>query len=350
MNESLIPTPDSIPVHHAWFQVLLLFTFLLHVILMNFVLGGSLITLWDSFRGRSPGRESFTIPTLIALAINFGVPPLLFIQVLYGHFFYTSSVILAVPWILVIPVLILAYYGAYLFVIRERIKKPGGKAALLTSTVLLLLIAFVFVNNTTLSLVPARWGLYFNNPGGWNMNLGEPILWPRFLHIVTGAIAIAGLGKAAYFYFSRKTEPGLKKHETERGIRIFSYATMVQVLIGLWFLLSLPGEIMRLFLGQNMVYTLFMATGILTGLAVIILGTLKKTGLTLATTLFLLVIMIVIRDLVRKAYLGKVFSPSDLRLDPERSPFLLFLLVFVIGLASIYMMIKIAYKTNEPAS
>ncbi len=50
MHDQLIPLADSIPVNWRWFQILLLATFLLHVILMNLVLGGSLLSLWDGFR------------------------------------------------------------------------------------------------------------------------------------------------------------------------------------------------------------------------------------------------------------------------------------------------------------
>ena len=112
MYDSIIPTADTIPVHWLWFQVLLIFTFFIHMILMNFLLGGSLLTLWDLFTGKLEKRTTGSIPTLVALTVNFGVPPLLFVQVLYGHLFYSSSVMLAVPWILVVPILILAYDGS----------------------------------------------------------------------------------------------------------------------------------------------------------------------------------------------------------------------------------------------
>lgn len=49
MNELLIPSPDAIPVNWIWFQVLLVITFVIHLVLMNFILGGSLLTLWDMY-------------------------------------------------------------------------------------------------------------------------------------------------------------------------------------------------------------------------------------------------------------------------------------------------------------
>ena len=154
MYESIIPTADTIPVHWLWFEVLLIFTFFIHMILMNFILGGSLLTVWDLLRGKLEKNASRSIPTLIALTVNFGVPPLLFVQVLYGHLFYSSSVMVAVPWILVIPVLILAYYSAYLFVRKSERAPAWSKGALVVTSLFLLYIAFVFVDlSRTASLI-----------------------------------------------------------------------------------------------------------------------------------------------------------------------------------------------------
>ena len=176
MYESIIPTADTIPVHWVWFEVLLIITFFIHMILMNLLLGGSLLTAWDLITGKLEKQTTGSIPTLVALTVNFGVPPLLFVQVLYGHLFYSSSVMLAVPWILVIPILILAYYAAYIFV-RRQDRSPGlSRAALVFTSLSLLYIAFLLVNNNILSIRPDRWDIYFNNPGGWNLNLGEPTL------------------------------------------------------------------------------------------------------------------------------------------------------------------------------
>jgi hypothetical protein len=47
----------------------------------------------DLLTGKLEKKASGSIPTLIALAVNLGVPPLLFVQVLYGHLFYSSSVV-----------------------------------------------------------------------------------------------------------------------------------------------------------------------------------------------------------------------------------------------------------------
>ena len=114
----VLPLPATVPVLHF----LLLLTFFLHVLFMNCLLGGVLLTAWSRLRSRAPGDEharladQYTklLPTLVAGTVTFGVAPLLFLQVIFGQFFFSSSVIMAWPWFMVVPILLLAYYGTYL--------------------------------------------------------------------------------------------------------------------------------------------------------------------------------------------------------------------------------------------
>ncbi len=87
---------------------------------MNTMLGCGIIALIRSLRGKPQdlliAKEiSLKLPYTIAFAINMGVAPLLFIQVLYGNFIYTSSVLMGWYWLSVIGIVIIAYYSAYLF-------------------------------------------------------------------------------------------------------------------------------------------------------------------------------------------------------------------------------------------
>ncbi|MEZ5072217.1 MAG: hypothetical protein R2751_14965 [Bacteroidales bacterium] len=268
MYESLIPSPDTIPVHWLWFEVLLLFTFFIHMILMNFLLGGSLLTAWDLVRGKLEKDASKSLPTLVALTVNFGVPPLLFVQVLYGHFFYSSSVMLAVPWILVIPVLILAYYASYLFV-KQGDRAPGwSRAGLIVSSLFLLYVAFIFVNNNVLALTPERWSLYFDDPGGFNLNLGEPTLLPRFLHFLIAALAIGALGRAVFFRYSRM-DAGEKETQINRNLKLFGWLTLVQMGAGTWFWLSMPESVWKSFMGGSLFPTVMMVAAWLMALLIL---------------------------------------------------------------------------------
>lgn len=350
MDQSFIPVPDNIPVHWIWFHVLLLFTFLLHVLLMNLILGGSLLTVWDILKGKKVSSDAKSIPTLIALTVNFGVPPLLFMQVLYGNLFYTSSVLMAVPWILVIPVLIVAYYGAYIFVYKFEKKPKLAKTSLVVTATLLLTIAFIYVNNITLSMSPERFTSYFENAKGWTFNLQEPSLIPRYLHYIVASVAIAGLGKATWYYFSKNIDPAEKQVKVNKGLKIFSYATMVQVIIGVLFWFSLPSDIGRLLIGGNISFSLLFGLGIILAFLIIMLSSRRNYMATLLTVIPLLAIMILIRDFIRRAYISDVFSPAQLENAGQPDSLVLFLLVFVAGLGSIAYMLRIMFvqpKTSK---
>lgn len=349
MFEPVIPTADTIPVHWVWFQVLLIVTFFIHLILMNFLLGGSLLTAWDLFTGKQEKRVTGSLPTLVALTVNFGVPPLLFVQVLYGHFFYSSSVMLAAPWILVIPILILAYYGAYLFVKKSHSAPVFSKAALVFTSLSLLFIAFMLVNNNTLAIRPERWGIYFDDPGGWNLNLGEPTLWPRYLHFLMAALAIGALGRAILYRYS-KMDPGEQETQIRRNLKIFGWITVIQFAVGSWFWLSMPKTVWTTFMGGSFFATLLMVAGWL--LALLILHSTFTGRLNTAMILggLEVLVMVIVRDLARGAYLKELFRPSQLENMSEVSPLLVFLLVFAVGLMILYYMIRLIFKSKTSRS
>ncbi len=349
MNYPTIPFPDSIPVNWVWFEGLLLVTFFLHMLLMNFILGGSLLTVWDLIRGKLEKKASASIPTLIALTINFGVPPLLFVQVLYGHLFYTSSLVVAVPWIIIIPVLILAYYGAYVYAKNIEKAPKWSVAGLVVSSLILLYIAFMYVNNSTLSLTPERWNIYFNRPGGQNLNWDEPTLWPRYLHFVIAALAIGALGRAIFYHFSKVDEED-KQIQIKRNLKIFGWMTLVQFAIGTWFWLTMPDTVWKIFMGKAVFPTVMMALGWLGALAILHSAFTNRLKMAMFLGGLEVVMMIIIRDLARMAYLKDIFHPSDLVNVRQLSPFIVFLLVFVTGLFSLYYMIRLISKSKSEQS
>lgn len=54
------------------------------------------------------------MPAMLGMAITAGIAPLLFLQILYKHQFYTANLLLFHRWMAILPALILAYYMLYL--------------------------------------------------------------------------------------------------------------------------------------------------------------------------------------------------------------------------------------------
>ena len=348
----LIPTPDTIPVHYAWFYVLLMLTFVLHILFMNAMLGSGIIALVNHIR--RPGSENTISPSLaknltfiIAFTVNIGVAPLLFLQVIYGHFFYVSSILMAVYWISVIGLLIIAYYSAYIYKLKYDKLGQWGFIFIGLTVVILLIIAFFYTNNLTLMLQPDKWKSYFQHPGGTILNLKDATLFPRYLHFVTASIAIGGLFLALLGHFGSTKGKKEAGQQITMGLEWFSYATLVQIMVGLWFLISLPDKTMLLFMGGNRLHTIIFLIGILGAVLSLVFGFKKQLRPALVSVTGTIILMVIMRDLVRRAYLDSYYSLSSLKLVPQYSSLILFLICFVIGLIIVGFMLKSAAKAGK---
>ncbi len=97
-------------------------------------------------------------------------------------------------------------------------------------------------------------------------------------------------------------------------------------------------------MGKNIYATVLMIVGWLCALGILHAG---FTGRLLQASLLGIVVittMVLVRDFARLSYLGAHFHPRDLENAKEASPLIVFLIIFIIGLASIYYMIRLASK------
>ncbi|MFZ5517411.1 MAG: hypothetical protein ACOY90_12270 [Candidatus Zhuqueibacterota bacterium] len=348
---SLIPTPDTIPAPAWLFLALDIVTFLIHILIINVVVGGSLILFFSQLsKPNSPATEAMhdaltaKLPSLFALGITFGVAPLLFVQVIYGHLIYSSSVLMAVYWILIIPFLILAYYGAYIHAKNYSLRRSLAITAIGVTSLLLLYISFIYVNNMTLMVQPEHWGDYFANRNGTLLNLGDPTLAPRYLHFLTASIAVAALFMAGVWHFRDVIATG---ENVKLYLRIFAVATSAQVLVGIWFLLAIPSDFIKAFMGGNLFYSLVLLVAFLMTLSAIYTAFRGKFMVTAIHLIVIALLMVINRVNLRSLYLQDIFSMDDLKVAPQYSVMALFFAIFIIGLALVAYMLKLAQRSEE---
>jgi hypothetical protein len=356
MNPVLPPVdPAALPAPVWVFRLLLVVTFFLHVAAMNFLLGGGFLAAISGARGRSnvPHHRrmaellSRIMPIAAAATISLGVAPLLFVQVLYGRFFYTSSILLAVPWISVVLLLTLAYYGHYIMAMSDTIHRERRLWVAWVSAILIAMIGFIYTNNFTLMMSPEKFrDMYIANRMGLRLNLGEPTLLPRYLHMLVGALAVSGLGMVLLGQRNlAKGDAAFGKWAVRYGRNWFSGATLVQVLIGVWFLFSLPIAVRSLFLGGNPVYTAHLFGAAFLALCAVFLivakpdsgRVLMASGGMLALTLLG---MILVRMWVRDAMIGGLAALDRAEGRTQWSVLPLFLLLFLATLATLAWMIR----------
>jgi hypothetical protein len=333
---TLIPTPDYLLVPPGYFQFFLLLLFPIHLLFMNFMVGSAAISLYahakkGDLSGRLAHELARLLPILVAFAVNFGIAALLFLQVLYGQFFYSSSVLMGVFWLSVILMVMTVYYLLYIYDFRFARFRGGGVLVIGSAVLLLLAIPFLFTNNMTLMLRPGVWTAYFSDPHGTLLNLDDPTLIPRYLHMVVGALAVGGLFVACFGRYLASKDSQLGNYAVDLGMRVFGYLTLLQVVDGIFFLTFLPKDVKLMFLGGNPEATGIFLAAFLLAMVALAAGMRRSLAAAVCAVLPLVYFMSFVRAYVRSGFLKPYFSPERLEVVSRYSSMYAFLAVLVLG-------------------
>jgi len=203
----------------------------------------------------------------------------------------------------------------------------------------------------TLMQVPARWlAMYRAHPNGWNLNLGEPSLVPRYLHMVNGSMVLFSAILAQLGMRRMKEDAAYGRWMVQRSALVFAACTGVQFGLGMWLLLAIPREIAMMLLRDPLMGAVFglALVSVIAAMLLILLGSLAEKPSVLVhfgfgmsmVTLFL---MVCLRYLLRMAYLNPYVNLGGLAVHPQVGVIALFLLLFVGGLATVgYMLWLVA--------
>lgn len=357
------PIPLPAPV---WLMKLLsLVTVALHFAAVMILFGSLLMVVWLNVRGRA-GRSSdlvsasFTLakrlPVVMTYVINLGVPPLLFLQVLYGRHVYSSSVLMAVPWFSIILLTMLDYWLLY----RVVGAIEGGKPAWLPTLGAILVtvgIGQIYAMNMTLMLRPELWkDMYLANPAGLQGFSGDPTTSPRWLFILAGGPMLGGLWAALLsnmVYLSDGVRQVLRR---TGGISAF-FGAVLQAFFALRVMNAQP-DYVREQIGGSALYNIatlaFVATIALAAVFGALQGFGKKTTTLLSTAGILVGFLAiasagVVRDGIRDfTLLKKGFNVYDAAVYANWSVLIAFLLLFVIMLGVIYWLLMVMRSATPP--
>jgi len=334
---SLIPAVEPLPVHWAWFDILLITTLTAHLLFMNALFGSALIGLTQALRGKPHVMKQvgMKLPPLLALTINMGVAPLLFLQVNYGHFDYVSSVLMGGWWFAVVAVLLASYYGFYICKFKWDAMGSGLRTLLFAASLMgLVYVGFMFSNNMTIMLQPDLWLKYFENSGGF-LNWNDPVIYPRFLHFMVGAVALGGLFVALLGQARDNNE------FIDLGMAWFFRATLVNLAVGLWFLMALPADKITAFMGGNVPASVTLASSIAAAGMMLRAGLGRHPGQTAAWAALTVFLMVCTRHWLRTLYLEPWFDISTTPVTNQYGSLYLFIGFLVVGLAAIAYMVKL---------
>lgn len=365
MNE-LIPPADPLGIPApAWvFEFLYVLTFFLHIIFMNFILGGMLIILWNEWvNSKKPHVLTANkialkvMPSALSFAITMGVAPLLFVQLLYGQFFYTSNIVMGFYWFSIFILVMIGFYLIYILISqRSKTNEPNFIVRIVSviAWIIFLFVALLFTNNAVLTENPHYWEAIYTGQASWLAP--DPALLPRYLHNVIGAVAVGGFWIAAIGLIQRNYHP--ERSETadfmyKQGLLWSLVATAIEIMVGFYYTMAIGMDRLKEFM-QGGIWFYGWAASVVLALATLLLlmmaymkpekpRLLWVAGGHLAATLFG---MSMGRYLLRKVSLADQFSVSELTVNPSYSSLVLFLVIFIMGLVVLAWLLRTAWNAS----
>ena len=358
MNPQLIPRvdPAGLPAPAWLFQVLLVVTFVLHLVFLNLSLGGSLLAVIAHrlSRGRADDHHARLAHRLqaintygISLTITTGVAPLLFVQVLYGQLMYSATILLGWIWFALLILIVVGYGAAW--AAKPAVSTPGRARGgwLLVAAIMFLAIAVLQVMVHLSQVQPGLWPRLASSP--WVV-LGDPTFVPRLFHFVLAAVAFTALVIAAHAV--RQVAAGVEP-ESNRAIAAFAWrwalwTTALQVVDGFVLLILLPRPVLTGLMREGAATLLPLTLAILLGVGLLMMlarvtdpatKVSVVTG-TLAAIVATMAVMSITRNQIRALYLDPVADRLVASVRPQYFNLTLFVVLLVVGLAVLWVVVR----------
>jgi len=355
MNPELIPSPDmlGIPAKPLPVLVLMNVTLAAHWIFIGGAFGATCIVLLNTLRRThqdAAAKINHTIliflPFTLSMGVTLGIAPLLFVQILYGNFFYSANVLIAMWWLLIIPLVIGNMYLFYVAKNHLQARERLGPALPAIMVAVFVVVASTLVSNATLIQTPQAWESVWRFHGA-ALFFGDAVV-PRLLFalfglLTVGAMFVAWMGKTGLI-----SDEEAAGHAVGVGLQTALASALLQVVAGGGWIVSLPADQRRTLLGGGPI-TLF-AAGATTAMIVTAVllfaarNSHSRAAMSAGTILysFALVAIAFARDGLRQATLAPYFKLSDVAVNPQWGPFVLFLVFLAIACGAVMALVRLA--------
>lgn len=251
--------PFGFPAATAFYLVFYVFTLVIHVVFMNYVLAGTTWLVLSSASAKLQGADSKLtlssvlrdwMPFAVSAAITAGVAPLLFIQILYQKPFYTANLLLFHRWMSILPVLIVGFYMLYLLKSRRFARWPAPARFLVALGTFLCFgfTAYSWTENYILSRRNELWADFY---GSSSIFFFDSELHPRLTLWFVGAFpAMALLVSWQMWYGQRRDPASVSAGETGRAARLALTGIAISILAGLLYYRFMTPEVRGVFTGK----------------------------------------------------------------------------------------------------
>ncbi len=356
------PSPVGLPAPVWLLLGLKTLGFFLHMVPMHLWFAGTvLVAGLSAARGhhhaqRMAYRLARAMPVIIAVGVNFGIVPLLFLQVLYAPVFYPATILMGWWWFAVIPLLLVAYYGVYYYVLQMRAGRVSrwSLLAAVVSAVAFLVIGFIFTNLFSLMANGAQMLALYDRTTvggavtGTALNLQDPTLWTRWLMM----FGLAASTTAVYLLvdtvcFGAQESEAYRWWARHFAWRFYTQGMLVFAAMGAWYFVGyLPPAIQQIIQHDGRLVALFVATILL---PVAVWGLFERAIATATRALaiavavgqgLVLALNAVGRQWLQWVEVARVFDPSTLPVRTQWGPLGVFLALLVVGVVIVVWMLR----------
>jgi len=362
MNEFLAPINEMGLPAPIWFLKLFkVLGFVLHLCMMNLWYAGmplaAILSLTAEGDTRRIGeRMVMYMPIIVALGINFGIVPLLFIQTLHYSLYYPTGILIAWPWLSVIVLLMFAYYGVYIYTtqVKNNNITKIGKISVWISAVFFILIGFLFANNFSLLVNKDEWLRIYEQTNvagavtGFALNLQDASLLPRWLFM----IGLSVMTTAVYLiidsvFFAKNETDNYRNTVRKFSLKLYLVGLIWAGTTSAWYIFgTFSRDLLDAIKTDPIVHGLFVITG-LSAIVPLVIMIIKKQNFTKATAWLLggfqflvLTFNALSRQWVQDFSIAKIVDLNRELVVTQWSSMIPFLLTFVIGAAVIFWMLK----------
>jgi hypothetical protein len=325
-------------------QSVLIVASLIHLALMNMVVGGVPIMVTTELLGewtqakeyyqRLARQFAHILPWVMVSGMVVGIMPLMLLQVTYGPFVSGAMKSMGSGGLVLMVMAVFAMGGIYVYkkwpswlpdTLTCRVVVGGLSAGLLAFT------AFGFVTINVLLMNPEQWQVVREGGMGEWGRLTSVI--PRFLHVMLASVAGVGMVVVIYGAGLRVKEKtsDVEKAEnfpvwvTRYGVSWTLGGTLPQMVIGPWLLLSLPEHVrVALLSGSNLASILFFVSVICGLISLVLLNAALMVpsyqGFSIGGVMGLMItvaLMVVIREQVRWYWLIDHVESLTVAADPQ---------------------------------
>jgi len=390
MDPQMLFSPESsvLPAPYWFIEFFKVLGFTLHTVPMNLWFAGTMTAMILAVVGTAEGRRfsrrlMMQMPVIIAFGINFGIVPLLFIQVAFYKAFFPATILTAWFWMAIIGLLIFAYYGVYIYAsgLRGEMGEPHASAGTPTSStgltgwkvaagwvsaVLFIIMGWLFSNGFSLMENTQAWPELLaahhvaGAATGTASNAADPALWARWLMM----FSLALLTTSAWIRFDaawlttgdsqdtaayRRWAAGFAPKLATAGL--LGFAAM-----GSWYVFGTWSDTLfdRMFSGGLLLLTLLTAAAPGLTWLVLVVGWKRSDGVLFATGALLAQVVVlavnaISRQVVQRLELQPMMDPLSQPVATQWGPITMFLGTFVLGAIVIGWMLVQAVAATRPA-